>query len=69
MSIPRSYIEMWAAGIFPRFFVKSAYTLQRLANGTWFVEPFITCQKHGPKGKIIFIGTRETVQKIKRENE
>ena len=67
--MPRSYIEMWAAGQFPRYFVKSAYTLQRLANGILYVEPFLTCQKQGPKGKIIFIGTRETVQKIKRENE
>jgi hypothetical protein len=66
---PRSYIEMWVAGQFPRYFVKSAYTLQRLANGTLFVEPFITCQKQGPRGRIIFIGTQETVLQIKKENE
>ena len=66
---PRSYIEMWGAGQFPRFFLKSAYTLQRLANGTLFVEPFITCQKHGPRGRIIFIGTKNAVLQIKKENE
>ena len=66
---PRSYIEMWVAGQFPRFFLKSAYTLQRLANGILYVEPFLTCQKQGPKGKIIFIGTKNAVLQIQKENE
>lgn len=69
MSEYSTYIEMWASKSIPQWLLVQTYTLQRLADGTLYVEPFVTSQTHGPKGKIIFVGTKNAVLQIKKENE